>query len=228
MIKKYIYSQEDKKVKFKKIDMETYNRKAGFEYFKKLAFPYLGVTVNADITELEKMRKEKKLPFFLTILYTASQAANKVPELRRRIDENGDIIEYENCKTSHTVALEDRTYVYCELSSDIPYEEYIKIGRERQEEAKLKNGLEDEEESRSLFFVSSLPWISYTSLTQPVPVPADSNPRITFGKRFEMNGRIYIPLSILAHHGLANGIHIADFYKKFEETAEEIVKKIKS
>lgn len=214
-------------MKYKKIDMETYNRKAGFEYFKKLAFPYIGVTSNVDITEVEKLRKEKNMPFFLTILYIASQAANRVIEIRRRIDENGDIIEYENCKTSHTVALEDRTYVYCELDSNMSYFDYIKIGKIRQKEAQKKGGLEDEEDSCSLFFVSSLPWITYTSLAQPVPVPADSNPRITFGKKFDMNGRIYMPVSLLVHHGLVDGIHIADFYKNFEIVSKEVEERLK-
>ncbi len=213
---------------FKKIDMETYERKAGFEYFKKLAFPYVGITSNVDITEIERLRKEKNMPFFLTVLYIASQAANRVPEIRRRINDEGEIIEYDNCKTSHTVALENRTYVYCELDSNMPYFEYVKIGKLKQEEAKLKGGLEDETDSRALFFVSSLPWITYTSLAQPVPVPADSNPRITFGKKFEMNGRIYMPLSLLVHHGLVDGIHIADFYNNFEIVSEEVRKELEN
>ena len=37
---------------YKYIDMETYRRKSHFEYFNKLAMPYVGVTVNVDITNL--------------------------------------------------------------------------------------------------------------------------------------------------------------------------------
>ena len=44
----------------------------------------------------------------------AVRAANGVPELRRRI--RGDqVVEYDRCPSSHTVALPDGTYCYCRL-----------------------------------------------------------------------------------------------------------------
>ena len=88
---------------FKKIEMDHYKRKSHFDYFNSLAFPYVGTTVNIDITKLQSAVKAQKLPFFLTICYCVSRAANAVPEFRQRIA-NGGIIEYENCRTSHTVA----------------------------------------------------------------------------------------------------------------------------
>ena len=45
---------------YKYIDMETYKRRSHFEYFKSLAYPYVGVTVNVDITELLKTIKDRK------------------------------------------------------------------------------------------------------------------------------------------------------------------------
>ena len=63
---------------------------------------------------------------------------------------------------------------------------------QKQEEAKKGHGIEeDEEEAREFFFISTLPWVSYTSLTQPVPTPADSNPRITWGKYSKKDGAGY-------------------------------------
>ena len=67
------------------LDMEEYRRKDHFAYFSGLAYPYVGVTVNADITGLPENIKEKQLPFFLTINYLVSQAANGVREFRQRI-----------------------------------------------------------------------------------------------------------------------------------------------
>ena len=70
---------------YKYVDMDAYKRKEHFEYFNSLAYPYVGVTVNADITELlEKLRK-KEFPFFLTVCYCVSRAADSVPEFRQRI-----------------------------------------------------------------------------------------------------------------------------------------------
>lgn len=66
------------------------------------------------------------------------------------------------------------------------------------------------------FFVTTLPWISYSSLIQPVPMPADSHPRISWGKYFTQEGRVLLPLSVLCHHALVDGIHIAAFYQALD------------
>lgn len=205
----------------KKVDLESYPRKAHFQYFKSMAYPYVGVTVNIDITELHHIIKKEKLPFFLSVLYVASKAANSVPELRRRI--NGeDILEYSYCNTSHTVALEDGTYCYCELDSSMDFKTYIEYGIQKQNNAKEKGVLEEGKDAESFLFVSSLPWLSYTSLIQPVPHPADSNPRITFGRFFEQDNKILLPTSILANHALVDGKHISEFYEYFNEIMKEL------
>jgi len=95
---------------------------------------------------------------------------------------------------------------------------YLESGRKAQEEAKRKASIEeDPDESLEKFFVSSLPWLSYTALIQPVPSPADSNPRITFGKYFTQEGRTLMPVSLLCNHALVDGRHIAAFYHGMEQ-----------
>ena len=77
-----------------------------------------------------------------------------------------------------------------------------------------------------MFFISTLPWISYTSLIQPVPVPADSNPRITWGKYFTQEGKTLIPVSLLCHHALVDGIHFAKFFKALDEWLAQMVREM--
>ena len=112
------------------------------------------------------------------------------------------------------MALEDGTYCYCNLDGNKPFEEFIPYAIGEQEEAKQRKSIEEEkDETCDMLFISTLPWISYTSLVQPVPMPADSNPRITWGKCFEQWGRMLLPVSLLANHALVDGKHIADFYR---------------
>ena len=64
--------------------------------------------------------------------------------------------------------------------------------------------------------------LSYTSLIQPVPVPADSNPRITFGKFYAQGEKTLLPVSLLCNHALADGLHIAAFYRQLEREIEAL------
>lgn len=197
-------------------DLDTYKRKQHFKYFSGLAFPYVGTTAPVDITALmEKIRREG-LPFFLTFCYCAARAANRVPEFRRRIL-NGGIVEYARCRTSHTVALEDETYCYCTLESAMPFAEYLPYAKREQERAKAARSIEeDAADTGDLLFISTLPWLSYTALVQPVPVPADSNPRITWGRFYAEGEKTLLPVSVLCNHALVDGVHIAAFYRRLE------------
>lgn len=203
-------------MKYRYLDMKTYKRSSHFAYFCSLAYPYVGVTANVDITEFLAEVKREKLPLFLTVCYCAAQAANSIPEFRQRIKDAG-IVEYDWCKTSHTVALEDGTYCYCALDGNMPLAEFLPYAGKEQEIARQRNSIEEAEDALGEIFISTLPWLSYTSLIQPVPMPADSNPRITWGKYFVREGRTLLPVTVLCHHALVDGIHIASFYEKLQK-----------
>ena len=53
----------------KKIDIETWNRKSAFLYFKTFSNPCYGFDVEMDITKLYKITKERKDSFFINMLY---------------------------------------------------------------------------------------------------------------------------------------------------------------
>ena len=198
------------------IDMNAYPRREHFAYFCHMANPYVGLTVNVDITAFLQRVKARQRPFFLTFLYHVAAAANSVPELRQRI-RDGTIVEYPYCDCSYTVALPDETYCYCRLRADMPLDAFLPYAQAEQEAATRAVSIDDGEDSESLLFISTLPWLSYTSLIQPTPAPADSNPRITWGRYFQQGDRTLIPLSILCHHAIVDGKHIARFYQTLDE-----------
>ena len=200
---------------FRYLDMEHYERIEHFRYFLSMPYPYAGVTVDIDVTDIVSFCKARGYSFYLTFLHAAAKAADRVPELRRRI--RGDqVVEYDRCPSSHTVALPDGTYCYCSLEVDRPFREFLPYAAAEQERVKAAPTLEDGEDGESLFFVSCVPWLSYTALTQPTPTPADSNPRITWGRWHRQEGRTLLPMTLLANHALVDGIHIARFYENLD------------
>lgn len=200
---------------YKIISMEEDARKDHFSYFQGMGYPYMGVTVNADITDWLAAVKDQRLPFFHSFLYAAANAANQVPQLRRRIKDGG-VIEFVQCRSSYTVALENGAYCYCTLDTGKPFGEFLEYARKEQQQAVAQAGIDDGEDALELFFISTLPWLSYSALVQPVPFPADSNPRITWGRYFVQENRTYLPVSLLCHHALVDGIHLNHFFKQLD------------
>lgn len=202
------------------IDMDNYSRAAHFAYFRSLPYPYVGVTVNVDVTGLLSYCKKHQVSFYLMFLHEAALAADRIPEFRQRI-EDGRIAEYDECPTSHTEAKEDGTYCYCTLHHHMPLDDYLKEAEAARKECQ-SNGITEEEDVASMYFISTLSWLHYTSLIQPVAGGDESNPRITWGKyEKDVNGKYQMPLSVLVHHALIDGIQIARFYENVTQNLKK-------
>ncbi len=162
------------------LDMEHYPRKAHFDYFRSLQYPYVGVTADVDVTEVLRFSREKARSFYLTFLHAAALAADGVPELRQRI--RGDrIVEYSECPTSHIEKTNGAAYCYCTLRHHMDLGEYYDQAEKARKEC-VKNGISEDADVESMYFISTLPWVHYSSLIQPVAGGDESNPRITWGK----------------------------------------------
>lgn len=219
----YLNYQGEQNMSFMEVDLEHYPRRKHFEYFSSLQYPYIGVTNNVDVTEFVQFCKNEKYSFYLLFLHAVALAADSISALRQRIH-NGRIIEYSACPTSHIELLENGTYCYCTLHHHMNLDKYIPYSARMRKQCRITGSIEEDKDVESMFFISTLPWIHYTALIQPVAGGDESNPRITWGKFEEDHrGRIQLPVTILAHHGLVDGIHIAQFYKELEQQLQNLM-----
>lgn len=198
---------------YRTIDLDTYPRRDHFRYFRSLRNPMMGVTVNVDVTALHAFCQARGCSFYLAFMHLAARAANAVPELRRRIREGG-IVEYDDCGTSHVELLEDGTYGYCTLFHGMDWDAYLPYAEAARRRCRESGSIEEDDDAEGLYFVTSLPWLHYTQLIQPTAGGDESNPRISWG-RFEADGRgrLMLPVTLLAHHALADGLHVARFFQ---------------
>ena len=204
------------------IDMEKDPRCGQFAYFRGMTFPFAGLTVEMDITDMMAARGGR--PFFLSMLYAVVRAANDVPQLRRRILPDGRVAEYDWCAPSYTAMKPDGVYVYCNVEGDLPYDDFVAQGQRRQREVLERGTLTEDGDVRSFFFVSSVPWVHYSQLQHPAESPDDSNPRISWGKYVTVNGRTTLPVSLFVNHALADGLHISRFFLNLEKELADMTR----
>lgn len=211
----------------KYIDLETYPRRSHYEYFRSLAYPYVGLTANVEVTDLVAAAKKLGGAPFLACLYAAANAANAVPELRQRIV-GERIVQFNHCDTAHTVAMPDKTFCNCRTDCRRSFADFLVYGKACQEEAKTHHGfVSTQDDETDLIFVSCVPWVAFTQVIQPAPIPADCNPRIIFGRFIPEGDKIKMPLAIQCNHALVDGRHLGEFYQAFEEinaSAQQICK----
>lgn len=201
----------------KYIDMENWNRKDHYYYFKQLYYPHFNICGNVDITKFHKYIKENGIPFFISILYAATNTANSIKEFRFRIRED-KVLEHEAVSPSFTVMTEGEVFSFCTVKFIDKFNDFKSIALAEIEKVKNNVSIEDEPGRDDLLYITSIPWISFTGVTHPIQMnPVDSIPRISWGKYFEENAKIKLPLSVQVHHGLVDGIHVGQYFNAIQE-----------
>lgn len=208
----------------KVIDIENWNRKDHYNYFKQFDYPHFNVCANLDITRFYRYIKENGLPFFISMLYVSSKTANSIKEFRFRIRED-KVIEHETVSPSFTVMTESEVFTYCTSQFTDEFNSFRTNTSKEIEKAKKSAGLEDDPERDDLLYITSIPWVSFTSITHPIQInPGDSIPRISWGKFFEENGKMKLPLSVQAHHALVDGMPVGKYFNMIQEILNDPAK----
>jgi chloramphenicol O-acetyltransferase type A len=199
------------------MDMETWPRRKHFEFFTSFEQPHFGMSANVDITDFHRLIKDRDYSINAAIIYIISRAANEIPEFRQRI-RGKQVVEHEIVHPSPTIPTDDDLFSFCLIEYSEDFESFSKRATKAIAAAKTQPTLEDEPGQDNLLFMSAIPWVSFTSFKHPMHLqPTDSFPRFAWGKFFEENGMLKMPLAVQAHHAMMDGLHVGKYYAVFQE-----------
>lgn len=207
----------------KEIDVETWNRKDLFRFFRGFEQPHFNITANVDVSRLKEFTKKESLSFSLSALHSAVKSANSIPEFRTRIID-GKVVEFGIVHGSQPIMLEDESFLFClyEYCEDV--HDFDRNGRVAAEQCKSAGMLDGNPERLDQIFFSVIPWVSFTSFKNAQRRDdAETVPRIVFGKVFERDGRHLMPVSVEVHHALVDGLHVGRFFERFQNTLDSLV-----
>lgn len=199
-----------------KLNIETWNRKEHFLFFKQFEEPFFGLTTEIDCTKAYDKAKELNVSFFTYYLHKTLVAINTVENFRYRIVED-EIFIYDTIDASATIMREDNTFGFSliEYSPDLTV--FAQNTAAEIKRVRNTSGLITRNFDCNLIHFSSVPWVNFTSLShgRSFTFP-DSCPKVSFGKMMEANDKKTMALSIHAHHGLADGFHVGQFLEIFQ------------
>ncbi len=201
----------------RRIDPQTWDRREAYELFRNFGFPYLSVTASVDVARLRRLHRRCGASFTVALVYALAAAANDVPALRRRL-RGADVIEHSVVHPSITVLGEGDLFRFANLLYQRDFKRFADDAEQRIERATRSDTLWSEPDRDDLLYLTTLPWVSFTSVVHPVPLdPADSVPRIAWGRYEERGRRLALPLNVQAHHALVDGIDVGRFFSRVEE-----------
>lgn len=202
---------------FTLLDLENWKRKSTYEFFKTFDVPFYNITANVDVTALKNFCIKNKLSFFLTTLFLSQKTINQLDNFKLRLAPDG-VRQYENMQAGSTILLDDETFAFCYFPIEHELLEFIKKGEKAIASFKAQPDFAPREGDLNMIYYSSIPWISFTSFQHPRKNEEnDSVPRIVFGKYFEQNGKILMPVSVEVHHSLVDGFHVGKYFELFEK-----------
>lgn len=202
----------------KKIDLASYARRGLLEAFKDRQLPCFSTTCNVDITHLKPFIDANGHGFFMTMSYAISRAVNGVPEFRHRLIE-GELYEFEQVDPGFTILLEDNTFSFCDSRYFADFAAYREYSADKISSVKIAPDV-GTPEKHHMFFISSIPWFSFTSFTHPFDASYASIPIFTIGKYFQHGEQLLLPLAVQVHHGLIDGFHVGLFYDRLNRLLE--------
>ena len=201
------------------LDLENWNRKEHFLFFKQFEEPFFGLTVEIDCTKAYATAKQLGTSFFTYYLHKTMVAVNAIESFRYRIIDDAIYI-YDTIDVSATIMREDNTFGFSLIEYSPDFEVFAKNTSEEIQRIQNTTGLLTREfPNNNLIHFSAAPWINFTSLSHARSYTfPDSCPKISFGKMMiGEDGKRTMSMSIHGHHGLMDGYHVGQFVDYFQE-----------
>ncbi|WP_316745778.1 chloramphenicol acetyltransferase [Pedobacter gandavensis] len=203
------------------LDLNTWSRKDHFHFFSQFEEPFFGVTVKVDCTIAYATAKAKGISFFLHYLHKSLLAANQIPCFRYRIVED-QVWIFDQVNASPTVGRADGSFGFSYMDYREDFSEFQVIAEKEIETVKNSTSLFPAGSGECVIHYSALPWLDFTSMSHARSFTlADSNPKISFGKMMESEGKKTMSVSIHVHHGLMDGFHVGQFVERFQKLLNE-------
>lgn len=192
-------------------------RQPQFDHFQQVALPYVGVTADVEVQALQAYCARHDLSFYRATLYALARVVDDLIWLRYRIRDS-KVVCHPQVNTAITALGPDQQVRFTTVPWQASWQEFDAACAAKSQEAEvslsLYNGNPDGDLGDDLVYYSCMPWLRFTQMIQPMPLgPACSIPRIMWGKYVREGDKLVMPMSIQVHHGLADGLHLGQFFQ---------------
>jgi chloramphenicol O-acetyltransferase type A len=204
---------------------ETWKRKPYFDYYYYNIKTKYNITHHIDITNFISEIKKNNLQFFPSILFVIMKVINENEEFRMSFNQDNALGAWNFVNPVYTIFHDDdKTFsdIWSQYKPSFRdfYKEIISDMTKYKDVKKIKA-----KENQPINFcpISAIPWLSFENFSQDTY--SDSTflyPIIKFGKYYEKESKILLPLSVFVNHAVADGYHTCKIINEIEEFGNKI------
>jgi len=205
------------------LDLDTWSRREHFRFFRSYDNPFFNLCAEVDVSKLaEACRAPGGPSFFAASLYLSLRAANDVEPFRYRIH-GDDVVVYDAVHAGSTILRDDETFGFGYFDHSLDFGPFRTQAEDVIDAARKGSGpLEDKPERDDMIHYSVIPWVAFTSFSHAKRWGTeDSVPKIVFGRRHGDPGAERMPVSVEVHHALVDGLHVGEFFQRFQDYLDD-------
>lgn len=207
----------------KLLDLDNWNRKEHFLFFKQMQEPFFGLTVTIDCTKAYERAKASGKSFFIFYLHKTLLAVNAFECFKYRM-ENTHIYSYDRIDASATISRSDGTFGFSLIEYHPVFDIFEQNALAEIKRIQSTTGLFTREfKDDNLIHFSAIPWLDFSSLSHARSMTTmDSCPKISFGKmKASKKGKRKMKMSIHVHHGMMDAMHVGQMVDYFQKIMNE-------
>ena len=205
---------------YKIIDEKNWSRKIHCAIFRNYIEPNFCVTFEVDVTNFYKKIRKQNLSFTLSMVYAVCKCGNEIENFRYRFLD-GEIVLFDKIDTAFTL-LNTETELFKVVN--VPFVENL------QNYVELAKKISDAQQEyftaplgNDIFQCSPMPFLSYTHISHTISGKKDNaTPLFDWGKFREVDGKLFMPLSVQVNHSFVDGLHVGKFADKLQKFLDEL------
>ena len=199
----------------KLVDVNSWPRRESWEYFSSISQPFYALTYRQDVTALHDFARERGISFYYALVWAVTEAVNAVEAFRMTVTPEGPAVLSRRRPSFTVLRKGEDSFRILTMDTCPDVETFCAAAAEK--EARQTAFLDQSGETGDLIYISCLPWLDVTGLTNERDFdPDDAIPRIAWGRYREENGRLVLGMSLEVNHRLVDGVHIGCFARELD------------
>lgn len=167
-----------------------------------------------------QIHTKQKFSFTLAFVYAICKSANEIEAFRYRFLEK-NIVLFDKIDTAFTyLNKETELFKVVNVPMQDTMKEYVELAARTAEEQKeyFTGPL-----GNDVFQCSPMPWVTYTHISHTNSGKKDNaTPLFDWGKYYEHDGRVIMPVSVQAHHSFVDGMHVGKLVDRLQKYLDEL------
>lgn len=196
--------------------LATWPRAAQFRFFRSYDRPHYAVTSRLDVTAV-MARKATGLSPYRACLHAIGAGIHAVPELCMRF-RGDDVVRHDMITLSMTVPTQAGSFGYAYVPFDADFASFDRQAKALIDRTAAGADLAPNDGERDdLAYLSCMPWLDYTAITNAMPGPQDCIPRVTWGRIVDHGGFSDMAMTLEVHHALVDGAQVGAYFTAVQD-----------